>query len=383
MSDPLLSTLCTICHTNVPKYKCPRCAVQTCSLPCSRRHKLWSTCNGVRDPTVFMPRDKLLTPSGVDHDYNFLHSIEHRMERAEKEIVEDRGIIVKEKNRPQLQRQNDRKRGKKSRKGNKPPSADEAPGEACINRVLQAMRTIVLKAPKGMKRNLENTTNWSRKAREINWQVEWIRGEAEERLLGKAMGNKPLGDFYYATNEEHVKRGLEGQELSQYKKRKTTEYRQQVKRIKLDEEVKMRDLTTRPILQNPETGAWDFEPLHETKEDHLPRYNDHFYLLRQNTPASFPKVLVPIDPSKTPFELLRKRTVLEFPTIYVYEQAQFPDGFMLERDFLKATGKPPMERLNGEMSSSSEEDLDSGDTSFSGSSSEGEDVDMEEGEITE
>ncbi|KAH8684794.1 hypothetical protein BGZ60DRAFT_398326 [Tricladium varicosporioides] len=383
MSDPLLSTLCTICHINVPKYKCPRCAVQTCSLPCSRRHKLWSTCTGVRDPTVFMSRDKLLTPSGIDHDYNFLHSIEHRMERAEKEIVEDRGIIIREKSADR-RRQNDSGRGKKkSRKGNKPPVLNEAPGEACINKVLQAMRTTILKAPKGMKRNLENTTNWSRKARDINWQVEWIREDDGERILGKAMSNKPLGDFYYATYEEHIKKRLGQEELTQYKKRKTMEHREQVKRIKLDEIVKMKDLTTRPILQNSETSAWDFEPVQETKEDQSPHYKDHFYLLRQNTPASFLKVLVPIDPSKTLFEILRKRTILEFPTIYVYHQAEFPRGFMLEKDFLKATGKPPMEHLNGEISSSNEEDSDSEDTSSSSSSSEGEDVDMEEGEITE
>ncbi|MGB1598099.1 MAG: zinc finger HIT domain-containing protein [Promethearchaeia archaeon] len=35
---------CAVCVTAAAKYKCPRCFVQTCSLPCVRRHKEETKC---------------------------------------------------------------------------------------------------------------------------------------------------------------------------------------------------------------------------------------------------------------------------------------------------------------------------------------------------
>ena len=93
MAEPLLSSLCRICHTNPPKYRCPRCSSQTCSLTCSKRHKLWSDCNGVRDPTVYKPRHELATPAGIDHDYNFISSIERGIERTDRLIVDEKRLV--------------------------------------------------------------------------------------------------------------------------------------------------------------------------------------------------------------------------------------------------------------------------------------------------
>lgn len=89
--DTLLSDLCTICHINPPKYRCPRCSTRTCSLPCSRRHKLWSQCSGVRDPAAYLKRSELATESAFDRDFNFITKIERSLERAERE-AEVRGI---------------------------------------------------------------------------------------------------------------------------------------------------------------------------------------------------------------------------------------------------------------------------------------------------
>ncbi|KAF4630493.1 hypothetical protein G7Y89_g7646 [Cudoniella acicularis] len=375
MSDPLLSSLCTICHINVPKYKCPRCSVQTCSLPCSRRHKLWSTCSGVRDPTVFIPKSQLVTPSGVDHDYNFLHSIEHRIERSEKEIVEERGLVSKKElilartGEDGTERQ---KNGYRKGQKNHDPQKNQAPGEQCINQVLKAMKTTVHRAPKGMKRNVENKTSWSRHQKSIHWTVEYIQGEASEKVMGRAMGTRPIGDSYY-----------------EFCERKAVEIREQVKRAKLDEEVRIRDITTISRLQNPETSAWNVEvifssqPTWNSQNDQEKQqvYKDHFYLLRPNTPSSFSKVLVPIDPSKILNDILRKRTVLEFPTIYVFEQEAFPKNFMLEKDFLQKTGQPPMESLNGEEDDSTNSSSEESDDETSSSESEDENESMDDGKI--
>jgi hypothetical protein len=92
-------------------------------------------------------------------------------------------------------------------------------------------------------------------------------------------------------------------------------------------------------------------------------------------------VLVPLDLDKTLTDLLRKREVLEFPTIYVLDHPpeDLPEKFMLEMHYLVAIGKEKGEESDSDtdMSDSSEEHL--GDSS--GSSDEDSDESMEEGEI--
>ena len=46
-----------MCKESVFKYRCPRCLVKTCSLPCVKQHKLTSGCNGQRDKTAFVSLD--------------------------------------------------------------------------------------------------------------------------------------------------------------------------------------------------------------------------------------------------------------------------------------------------------------------------------------
>ena len=218
MAEPLLSSLCSICHINAPKYTCPRCSIQTCSLPCTRRHKLWSECCGVRDPTAFKPKSQLATPSGVDHDYNFLHSIEHKIERSEKRIVEDRGLVERGELAAARRDQNPdewRVKMQKRKRNN--------PGQEPIERSLKMMRTTVELAPKGMKRSGENATTWSKARRTIYWQVEWVREGNAGRSLSKVMGNRPIGEAYAELLEEERKNLLTDEEKRVEKKTKAKE----------------------------------------------------------------------------------------------------------------------------------------------------------------
>lgn len=61
----------------------------------------------------------------------------------------------------------------------------------------------------------------------------------------------------------------------------------------------------------------------------------HFYLLRPHTPSSC-RVLIPLSPSSTLSECLRRRVILEFPTLYALPQApdRLPNGYMLDSEFL-------------------------------------------------
>jgi hypothetical protein len=46
--------LCGFCSEQQAKYRCPRCGIQTCSLECSKGHKLKTGCKGQRDKTAMV-----------------------------------------------------------------------------------------------------------------------------------------------------------------------------------------------------------------------------------------------------------------------------------------------------------------------------------------
>ncbi|ESZ94319.1 hypothetical protein SBOR_5315 [Sclerotinia borealis F-4128] len=377
-ADPLLSSLCRICHINPTKYTCPRCSQQTCSLPCSKRHKVWSSCSGIRDPTVYKPKSQLATPSGIDHDYNFLHSIEHGIERSEKEIVEERGLVKK------MELEMARKGPKEDRRRpNKNPAHQR---EDFITKMLQNSGITVAKAPSGMSRNCENTSTWSKAQKCMNWQVEWIReADAGGRVLNKSVDRWPINDIYSLLLEEQRRKNMAPEKKAAEKKRKADELKErQTKRIKLDE--RLLDVAPVSTFQDS-TGAWNVilnQPITSNDQNlacqsHTTRKLDpkyHFYLHRPKTQSSYPKVLVPLDPTQPLYKVLQNRTVLEFPTIYVFETDKLPGTFILERSYIEATGDGPAAETESE---ESEDD----DTSSSSdpSSDEDENEEMKEGEV--
>ncbi|KAE8453429.1 hypothetical protein EG329_010290 [Mollisiaceae sp. DMI_Dod_QoI] len=378
MNEPLLSSLCTICRIDPPKYTCPRCSAQTCSLRCSKRHKLWASCNGIRDPTVFKPISEVATAAGIDHDYNFIHGIETRIQRSEKVLIEDLGIVeAKELERARM--------GINEQEFQQQHGEDRTKGEVQIARVLTEKKIRVIKAPKGMRRNMENTTSWAMKARCISWQVEWIRAPKGERTLYKALDKRSLGENFDTMFEEERRLNLSSREKAAEKKRKWEGNRPRgAKKPRLQETT----MTAVSTLQNPKTGAWNVTPVYRELDGGHPkqpppqRHRDyHFYLHRPLTPASYPKVLVPLDTDQTVSELLRNRDVMEFPTIHVLEEEpkNLPSTFMLEKHYLTACGEKPKLDTDTEMSGMGEDS----DSSESSDSDEDSNESMEEGEVSE
>ncbi|KAI9828080.1 MAG: hypothetical protein M1832_003607 [Thelocarpon impressellum] len=183
--EPLLSELCRICNTNVPRYRCPRCGLRTCSLPCSRRHKLWAQCDGVRDPGVYVKRAELSTPAGIDRDFNFLVGIERRLERGDRD-VEERGIEVadeRDEQRPWSGRRNLQK------------------GESNVAAALERCGVVVRRAPKGMQRAKDNNTHWKKKQKCLTWTVEWI-DESRKPKLGTLFETSTLAAAYQGFEDE-------------------------------------------------------------------------------------------------------------------------------------------------------------------------------------
>ena len=144
----------TYSHTDPPKYRCPRCSTRTCSLPCTRRHKLWSQCSGGRDPAAYLKRSELATESAFDRDFNFITGIERTLERAERE-VDNRGIDISSGVQADEGNPEGLAHPTASRK-RKHPNQGLAKGEAAFLRGAENAGVRVLRAPKGMSRNKQN-----------------------------------------------------------------------------------------------------------------------------------------------------------------------------------------------------------------------------------
>ncbi|KAK0634964.1 hypothetical protein B0T17DRAFT_586615 [Bombardia bombarda] len=229
---PVLSELCSICYAE-PKYKCPRCGARTCSVTCIQKHKKRRNCDGQRDPTAFVPVTQLRTAAGVDHDYNFLASIERARQRSEKDIIEARRLLSEKELRPANEEKQFRKvwHGDELRHLPVAPSssfqshgqgrphhqqneADTVIADGFDKHVRRRLRILDIDAvamPKGLARRKENTTAWNRRTLSVNWQVEWFIFSASvpehttqpTRILHKILEGKPLNAALASTLEWH------------------------------------------------------------------------------------------------------------------------------------------------------------------------------------
>jgi hypothetical protein len=125
-------------HLSAPKYKCPRCTTRTCSLECSKRHKIRAECSGIRDQAAFITKGQLFTAEAIDHDFNFLSSVERTVTESDRQ----RNGIAEKTRSPQRPR-----RGRNF---------------AFWNAVREA-RVYVHRAPSGISRERENKSRLSQK----------------------------------------------------------------------------------------------------------------------------------------------------------------------------------------------------------------------------
>lgn len=403
MADPLLNTLCSICHISTPKYTCPGCNSHTCSLACNKKHKSWANCSGKRDPTAYMPAAKLKTAAGVDHDYNFLSSIERERERNQREIIDERKLFS-EKELGQLddpfsfrkqwfgenvhfQPVNDAPRhfGSDSEEGD----ADEGEGRSNRRnipaRASQLTRTLrnrlgseniqVVQMPVGMTRQRENTTSWNRRTRRINWCVEWMMygddGEGEERFkkhsrirhkalettpLYRALGNSIL---WHKKGQQAEDDAADDDEIEVARAgrrnrvliREVKESRHRSAGAAQDSASGTWPTNTKYPTQNPFTGTWASDSgasatSWQPDEEIEARKWHRFYLLRPLTVAGKPRELIPVDGADDLSVALRGRTVVEFPTIYVLPPSDsspttplLPEGHILGSTERRAAAK--------------------------------------------
>ncbi|KAF5969445.1 Box C/D snoRNA protein 1 [Fusarium bulbicola] len=284
-----------------------------------------------------MAPSKLRTPAGVDHDYNFLHGIERSIERAEKLLVEERGIVQEEELRPMTVQEVKWKPGKDGRKRKVLVTRvlREAKGrtfERFLAARLRKLNITIVCVPLGMARQKENHTTLNRRTNRINWQVEWMvlknLPDAEPkkvRMLSKVMDDVPLYEAYHASLEEQQK--AKGQQAKKTPRAGT--------------DGQMQDLVNSTwssgsfALQDPFTGTWtnhnDTEPgLWPSEKIEAQKKKFNFFLAKFRTRSDKPSVVTRLNPEDCLREVLRNTRVLEFPTIWVFDQDQsLPETFTL------------------------------------------------------
>lgn len=306
-----------------------------------------------------MKRADLATPKGIDHDYNYLTSIERELDRADK-YAASRGLVLEEE---------ERRRSKQPVKG-----------ETQFNAALERCGAVVTKAPKGMTRSKQNETVCSKKNRTLHWTVEWVHPDGN-RTMDRLWETQRISAAY----EDHL-RYLDS---SRPKKRRKADNKQRdpttsssvpvngpiagerpsgstmttasvSKRKREGEETNTNrnaegEGPNTAIATNPDApGA----PQHSASipassdaspaTDPAPSETDlNFFLHHPSLPSKYP-VLIPLPPDAKLATSLTNRLVLEFPTIYVLHSqpdGKLPDGFVSEEDFFASAKKELIEEI--------------------------------------
>jgi hypothetical protein len=354
----LIAVLTSSSYTEKPKYRCPRCKTQTCSLACYKRHQQRASCNGQRDPAAYLKRSEWATPSGIDRDYNYLKSVERHVDSTGKEVRE-RGISTGDS----------RRGGERGAASNKKVSKSWVPGSA-LQKYLSEHSIMVEKAPTGMSRQKANLTRVTHKGN-VMWTVEWVDVDGKKSVDDECSEGRQINDLWIEVSAKRLnaekgkkrKREAEKQSVAQKPSAQASEQQaigdastllpQPAPESTGHPSTVADDNTIEPVPQKPEDlpsdepvweNAGDSSNVVENETEHpeksLEGENsttpEYFYLLKPFT-ASKSNVLIPIVSSGKLTECLQGQTVLEFPTIYVLPNApaSLPTGFMLEERYNK------------------------------------------------
>jgi hypothetical protein len=278
--DTPLTALCALCHINTIKYTCPRCFIHTCSLKCVKLHKKRAQCSGIRDPGAYVRRSELTTESGIDRDFNFISGVERGIERLEEQHEQ----IV-------------------------PVGVGWSRKSANWDQATRAAGVTIVRAPEGMSRRKMNKS--SAKGNGLMWTVEWLFN-GEKRVVN-VPDSRTVGETFI---------GLFGKKAGRKRKRDDAK----------DEPAK--DVDVDGAKESEETSVPSPEHTDKCRKSSIEGL--YFYLHRPQT-SSKVKCLIPVDSRSNWKEILKGRTVLEFPTVHVREEPpeDIPKPFILERDYIE------------------------------------------------
>ena len=358
-ADTPLTSLCAICHVNPLKYTCPRCGIHTCSLPCVKLHKTRAQCSGVRNPAEYRRRFELASEASFDKDFNFITSVERNLQRADEDVTEKKIDL-------------------------RPANIFNFKGGTALDKAAEARDVKLIRAPMGLSRRKENKSKVLGKEGNISWTVEWI-GRNEKRRVQNHDELKTIGEAYFICHPKKYlgKKRKRGQaEPEQDKKEATQEQNHTPARegapIHAAKQIPGPDRTGSHLEQAHELGQRQESPFglleppvalrggdekkpmqkpapdgarRPEQKERLPSQEElpsipedmHFYLHRPQTSSKI-KCLIPILATDTIQDALKGKKIVEFPTIYVRNEAPeaLSEPFVLESTYLEQHGEDVM-----------------------------------------
>lgn len=301
----------------------------------------------------------MATPSGIDHDYNFISGIERAVIKTDEQLrAKNIGAGI-DRLRP-------------NRHGQlgtyQPRSSDD---RSALARRLEERRVIVEKAPLGMSRQRSNRSRILKKwvtevapsstkantilSKQLLWTVEWLMHD-DTCHLDEVLEDVPISLAY--------------SQLMQRKANKAYKAEKRKREVKPDDETSvLRTLPQPPqatgedvhshdaISQAQAAGAEERVDLAASDvDDAKPQSAQdsegnspaqsltvvpsdvHFYLVKPQTRGSR-HVLIPLQPEDTLETCLGQQVVLEFPSIQVLPQSaeQLSGRYVLETDYFKSS----------------------------------------------
>jgi hypothetical protein len=219
----------------------------------------------------------------------------------------------------------------------------------------------------------------------LAWTVEWIAGDGVKTIRNAIVDTCSISEAYDRSiprskdqnTSESVKEDREGQKyldsLNNTKESGATDTPSEPATAAVEpDDTKTHQASVPRSTETPADTISDVvEPLkHSTTHREL-----YFYLHRPRTTTK-KQVLAPLSPSSTLNEVLRGRTVLEFPTIYALPDSpktlagQDTSPFILEEEYLRTAGSEEI----GQSTASDEDDV-AGNVTLPGSAVDLQDVD--------
>jgi len=190
-------------------------------------------------------------------------------------------------------------------------------GEARRDAEIEQRAAIVLRAPPGMSRALQNKSKWDNRHKCLLWTVEWVL-EDGLKVLGNCQETRTISEaFANAVG----KRRMNGQQSFANKPTRSAQ-----------------DTDSQSVSDMRNPSASNTATLSETNSS----AEHHFYLHRPNLPSDI-KCLVPLQPEALIKEAIQDRVLIEFPTIFVLgaSKDRLQKPFVTEEDYLHEHGKMP------------------------------------------
>ncbi|KAH6598288.1 hypothetical protein BASA50_003902 [Batrachochytrium salamandrivorans] len=168
--------ICHVCLLQPSKYTCPGCSLRSCSLACVTAHKERSSCNGLRNKTTFIPRQKY-DMATLTSDYCFLEDVSRAADTASR----DNAPIITTRNHTHSISSNNN--NSSSSNSNTPQRSLSYAHQLLLKECYSRGTTLRFMAS-GMKRHDLNQSVFRKKDQTISWTVEWtfiVDADANEK----------------------------------------------------------------------------------------------------------------------------------------------------------------------------------------------------------